>query len=244
MSELYLFERGTTKWAYTNGLDSVSFGGDTYLPADIAYPRVEISNDVFRNNISLSIDLSEGIVSAAFDIFSTNYCTVKIYRDSVLWWAGRVTGITIQKDKAVLKCESIYNSKLRSGVRNKFEKFCRHPHYGPDCGLDKETYKSGPYEILTIVDNIVTIEPGEPSSDSVFKFGMMYNSVDYTTIVSKTGDACKVINTMSLAVGQDIYLYKGCLRNKTTCILRFNNYRNFGGLPWMPSSNAFEVGIL
>ena len=73
---------------------------------------------------------------------------------------------------------------------------------------------------------------------------MMYNSIDYTTIVSKTGTACKVISVSSFAVGQDVYLYKGCGRIKTHCLLRYNNFINFGGFPWMPQANIYEVGIV
>ena len=146
MSELYLFERGSTKWCYTNGLDAVSFGGDTYYPEVISYGRVEISDDVFRTDIRISISFSADVVTAAFNIFSTNYCTLKIYRDETLWWAGRVTAVELTKESASLRCESVYNSILRSGVKNCFEKFCRHNHYSEECGVDKEAYKTGPYE--------------------------------------------------------------------------------------------------
>ncbi len=246
MSELYLFERGTTKYTYTNGLDSVSFGGDTYTPEIISYDRVNITNDVFRANIDLSLPIANTVVTVVMTLFTTDVTTLKIYRDESLWWAGRVTGVTI-KTNAILHCESIYSSVKRLGVKTTFERLCRHTIFSTGCGLNKNDFDyTGNVTVINGKD--ITI-PGIPGTDGYFKMGILYNGTTYTTILKRVTNVFTLIRYIALTVGQSVTLYPGCNHwvgpvSGTYGCSDYSNILNYGGFPKCPSSNIYEVGIV
>jgi len=243
MSELYLFERGATKYPYTNGLDSISFGGDTYTPEIISYDRINITDEVFRAQINLSIPVSNELVSVIMNNFTGNVTTLKIYREESLFWAGRVTSSRIIKDNATLICESIYSSIKRLGVKSTYERLCRHALYSDNCGVDKSLYAYLNVEITGINGREITI-PAVSGTDDIFKLGMLYNGIEYVTILKRVGDVFTIIKSIDLTVGQLVTLYNGCNHTMDDCHITFDNIINFGGFQFMPSSNIFEVGIL
>ncbi len=243
MSELYLFERGTTKYPYTNGLDSVSFGGDTYTNEDISYDRVNITNDVFRADIGLSLPITNALVVAAMTVFTTDLTTLKIYRDSALWWAGRVVSVTINKSSADLKCESIYSSIKRLGVRSTFERLCRYTVYSTGCGVDITLHTYYNCSVTVVSGNEITI-PAVSGDVARFKLGLMKKGGNYTTILKKVGDVFTVTKNIGIVATDLVDVSLGCDHSIDCCYTRFDNVLNYGGAPFIPASNIFEVGIV
>lgn len=242
MSELYLFERGSTKYAYTNGLDSVSFGGDTYTPEIISYDRINITDEVFRAQINLSIPISNGLVAVVMNNFTGNVTTLKIYRDGSLFWAGRVTSSRIVKENAALICESIYSSVKRLGVKSTYERLCRHSLYSEACGVNIADYTANG-TVLDVDGNDITLNT-IGGSDTSYKLGILTKGLESTMILSKSGDTLTIFKNIGIVIGDSVQIKYGCGHTMDDCSETFDNLINFGGFQFMPSSNIFEVGIV
>lgn len=73
---------------------------------------------------------------------------------------------------------------------------------------------------------------------------------DYITEISSgIGDffimELTIFNKFSFdIVGESVYLSSGCDKKNSTCAEKFNNISNFGGFPYMPTDNPFEVSIV
>lgn len=241
--ELYQFERGSSTWYYTNSLDSYLFDGNTYNPEIISYGRVNITTEVFKASLNLSISITADVVSSIVDDYDVGFFTLRIWRDESLWWAGRVVGCTIKEDSAVLKCESIYSSIKRLGVTTCYNKLCRHNIYSTDCGVDRDSFKVAAAEVTVVSGRDITI-PGVAGDDDRFKMGLLYLSPKYTTIIKRVSDVFTVSQQIDIVVGSYVDLFWGCNRQISDCYNKFNNVVHFGGFPWVPSSNIFEVGIV
>jgi uncharacterized phage protein (TIGR02218 family) len=242
MSDLYLFERGSAKWCYNDGLDTISFDGNSYTPEIISTDKINITGDIFKASVKLSIPLSNALVVTIMTNYSPNITTLKIYRDLELFWAGRVVGAGIQKANAILQCESIYSSIKRVGVKSTFERICRYAVYSESCGVDKEDYHE--HGIVTVIDGSEITITGVALNDAMYRMGILFSGTEYVTIKTKVGDVFSLMKSVSLTLGQQVKLYAGCEHNMADCHLKFDNLINFGGFPWIPSSNIYEVGII
>lgn len=241
--ELYEFNRGGSAWYYTNGLDSITFGGHTYSPEIISYGRINITEEVYKSPITISISTSSAVVVDLVNTFNPYSCTLRIWRDDSLWWAGRVVLHSIKSSNTELQCESIYSSVKRIGVRNKFERLCRYNLYSTDCGVDKSLYAVINAEVTVVSGRDLTI-PGVAGTDATYKLGMILFGGKYTTVLKRVSDVFTVTNQIGISNGDHVTIYRGCNHTTDDCLNQFDNIINFGGFPFLPPSNIFEVGIV
>jgi hypothetical protein len=245
--ELYQFQRGDKKWHYNNGLDSILFGVDRYLPEIISYDRVNITNDVFRATIDLTMPISNPVIVDAFNNFSCNSITLRIWREESCWWMGRISRTTIKNDSAVLTCESIYSAMKRLGIRSTYERLCRYSIYDNNCGVDRASFTLEDQTVTEVNGNDITI-PGIPAGDSLYKLGIIKKGSENTMILSRTGDVFTIIRNIGIVASDIVDISYGCARTIDDCGNKFSNYDGsnnlkHGGFPFMPKIDIFEVGI-
>lgn len=243
MSELYEFERSGTTYRYANGNTDVDFGGNTYTATTISCDRIPVTTEVFKASFSLSLPVNNELVVDILNNFTGNVTTLKIYRDEVLWWTGRVTNARITKNKSTLKCESIFSSIRRAGLKQAFETSCRHTLYSDDCGADIATYTAYNCDVSDVNGNVITL-PDAAGDDENYKLGVMKKGDEMTTILEKNGTEFTVIKNIGIVAGDTVDISWGCPHTRYECMNRFDNVINFGGFPHIPETNIFEVGIV
>ena len=63
-------------------------------------------------------------------------------------------------------------------------------------------------------------------------------------ILAQSGDTMTLLLPFSLDVaGQDIDLFAGCAHDLTTCDVKFAATLNYGGFPFVPRKNPFNVTL-
>lgn len=79
-------------------------------------------------------------------------------------------------------------------------------------------------------------------SDTAWYLGGMvqYNGI-LRLIIGHTGSQITLSRPIEgIAVGESVQIYAGCNRFVYTCTEKFDNLLNFGGFPWIPTTNPFE----
>lgn len=122
--------------------------------------------------------------------------------------------------------------------------------------ITNETYPSGvPFkrvgEVTAINSNIYTVDGLDAFPENWFRGGHVKTSnVDYRLILSHNGNEIKLLapfDTTSADVGDNITVYAGCDHTVTGphgCKKKFNVVSSFGGFPFVPTLNPFQVGLL
>ena len=133
----------------------------------------------------------------------------------------------------------------RAIPRYYFQRRCNHVLYGTGCGLNKNSFK--------FESEIVAIDPaqkeiiieGQASGvpETRFNMGHLYHEATgffFTIAWSKyegTDTKLKLITWHpEIAIGDELTAFYGCQHTTADCTL-FGNIANFGGFPYVPSTN-------
>ncbi|WP_269915579.1 phage BR0599 family protein [Acinetobacter sp. HY1485] len=108
---------------------------------------------------------------------------------------------------------------------------------------------------LTTTTQVDTVYPNTTLSNSTKQTQTLETTPSDTDLATtsnrKTVDLYQITLTLfnsftasDLALGDVVSIYPGCDKLNTTCTDKFNNILNFGGFPFMPSSNPFVGTII
>lgn len=172
-------------------------------------------------------------------------------------WKGRLTTPKPKNNEVAFTFESVFTSMRRPGLRARFQKTCRHPHYEKGCNLDKELFKI-PGTIVGVVDNVVQVTEAGLYPDGWFLGGMVRTGFQsYGYVIDHTGEFLTLQIPMSdigdslansgygenygnYMGGPGLVMFPGCDRLRQTCLTKFDNLNNNGSFPWLPSRNPMD----
>lgn len=251
---LYEFNTTLASYYYTNYHEQIIWNGITWEPVAFLHTEVSQSNEMAKNNLTVSFPITTPIAELFLGWFSEYVVTLTLRRghfgvtDAVVYWKGRVISNTLKQQIVDLKCESIFTSMRRSGIRARFQRNCRHVLYGTQCDVDKSAFLVS--DVLSSVDELILTIPIASSYDDDWFTGGVVELPDgsYRMITSHTGDEI-TINRVSrylfdnFVLGGDdldIILYPGCDRTISTCLDKFDNLDNQGGFKWIPLKNPMS----
>ena len=244
--ELFRFTSSNFTKYYTSASYDVEHDGN-YIAIPIMRNEVEQTNDISRSDIRITI----GVDTELSHIYMTDppdgITTVTIFRghvglgEYITMWKGRVVSVTYSAEEATINCESIFTSLKRYGLLAKFQYLCRHALYGSGCGIGEGSFTIG--ATVTSI-NGVELTLGGISSSNYLLGGILHVGGSMRQILGHSGNVISINRVVaSLEVNDAVTVSLGCNHTVEHCKGIFNNLVNYGGFPYIPTTNPFaELG--
>lgn len=248
--ELYLFESGAEAWRYTSGDVSRSFNGNTYTPESITRTEIDQNQELNSGSIKVEIPSTNEVAGRFISYIPDSPMSLVIYRghdgeaesEIVTNFTGRVSMATFNEicELTVVPEQDVLKRRIPGP---KYQAQCNRILYDSGCGVDKTNYKvTG--TVTDVSGNVVTSAIFGAKADGWFKAGYIESGTKRRMILAHTGTQITLIAPMfGLSVGDSITAYAGCMRTRTDCISKFNNFGRFFGFDKIPTKNPFD-GVL
>jgi uncharacterized phage protein (TIGR02218 family) len=264
---LYYLKWGNTEWAYTSADRDLTYGVDR-LGNPLIYKAVAISDQGMvqggdqGNDMTVDIPADLPIVALFRSTPPANSIFFTIRRwhpgepDAPIYWKGTV-GNVARPDiaNAQIIGRSLLATFKRTGLRLVWSRGCPHFLYDQNCRVNREDYRVDA-EIIGITGNTFRVAPtGQPmgwfdgglfeweaNEDGTRDLRGIERQIAYTPPPGNPPAEEFVIFGSSdrLQVGMVIAMYPGCDLTKDTCIDKFNNRANYGGVEFLPGVSPFD----
>jgi uncharacterized phage protein (TIGR02218 family) len=252
--ELYEFYSNSTTYRFTSHVESVEFSGHTFNAIPITRGSLEGGTQEDSPTIEIRMPYTERIVKDFAYGVSPNSLQLIIYRlhtatgQPIEYWRGEVAAISVSGRVAKFRVPSVLAGKMKSSVPGTFyQSQCNHCLYSSRCGISSEAYK-----LRTTVLNIssngasLVLASSGGASQNWFKAGEIIRASDgeRRMVVYQSGASIDLNYPFpNIKIGDTVNIYAGCDHTVGDCRDKFNNIINFGGHPFIPSSNIFAVGF-
>lgn len=255
--ELYTFAIGGEVFRYTSAEDDITIGVDTWMREAIERGSVGQGPDRSRQGVDLTMPAANAFAQrwlARPPGVPGSVTIIRIQRDEATFgltqtvvFKGVVRGVQFPDTgrSAKITTTSILAARSRSIPRYRFAAQCGHFHYGLGCKVATAANTfSGTVSAESGSDLTV---PGLGVFSSRFPAGFVrpVSFTDFRQILSQSGDVITLRFPFPVSmVGQQVDVLKGCDRSGSgDCTNEYANFIEYGGFPFVPRSNPFEVGI-
>lgn len=271
-TELFKFEGTYANFFYTSGSKKVRYpdtvDGDWYLP--IAMRRSEINcgtQEDDGNDLTIELSVQNEIVQVYGFQASPPSLELTIYRfhdlsEVISYWTGPINDIQVSNGVATIRSPSTMGAALEANLPNVFfQSPCNHVLYDARCKVPYADW-SDPATVLAVAGRVLTLDSVGTLDGKLIGGEVLLPSGERRMITAQGPvtlpgadpedeaddiEAFEVIVNFpfsQLAVDEVVTLAAGCdLAYRGDCKLKFNNNRNFGGFPFIPSANPFADGI-
>jgi uncharacterized phage protein (TIGR02218 family) len=254
--ELYEFVFGPNYFRYTSAPEPITFVSNTFAPQPIGRAAIDERQSALDRPLEIRTFRSLPILQLFQPKPPSSVVTLVIRRrhlldgdaEFVVVWMGRVLNVTWEGNEAVLLCESDFSSTRRTGLRRSYQQACPHVLYGTGCNLAAATFATT-VTAYSISGRAITVPGLIGQPDNYFAGGFVeytnptYNVPEYVAVRSSVGST-GVLNLALVPAGllapQPLIIYPGCDHTTATCQSKFNNLANFGGQPYIPTTNPFS----
>lgn len=248
--ELYEFAHGPNLYTYTSGQAPVEFDGKTFTPQTISRGSVDATNEVARAGLTITCTKDLPLLDLFNPVPPSDVITLVIRRihrgddEAVVLWMGRILSTGFNGGvQAQIRCESVYTSIKRPGLRRLYQRQCPRVLYS--CGVDREDFKVT-REVDAIVGLAITLDTLSGFAAGYFAGGYVEWSpepgvVERRAIRSQVGAIIWVnFQAAGLQVGDSVDIFPGCDHTLAMCDAKFSNSLEYGGMPFIPSKNPFD----
>ena len=249
---LYLFERGLTRWGYTDADRDITFETVTYRSLQISDAGIRDSGDPDADafEITAPADLAPAQlyrgIAPTTEVFVTVRDTHYGESDAQISWMGSIYGVNWPAiDRCKITCQSIAASFEQPGLRLVWGRNCPYSLYDTDCRVNRDLYA-----VEAVIDslNAGSIEVSEFAgfADGYFDGGYIEWPIgpalyERRGIESHVGSSAAMFGgTTGLPPGGTITAYPGCARIAQVCNDKFDNIENYGGDPHRPDRSPFD----
>jgi uncharacterized phage protein (TIGR02218 family) len=248
--EFYLLQTGSIIEKYTSFSRSLEFLGEYWKAAAIS--RSGLSQDSRFGTISLNVttpvipSIARYASSAPIDpIQITVYQAVlDDLTQYIVLFRGGIVGVQM-KNKAISAICHSRNILLTRKIPNVvYQSFCNHTLFRGGCKLHPEDWVTHS-KVVSDSGLIVVTESIAGIQNNFFQLGEIVYGDSRRLITNQTGTTFTIHVPFATRIpsGADITIYPGCDGNPDTCIDKFDNWKNFLGMPLIPSTNPVLWGI-
>ncbi|HGY9638050.1 TPA: phage BR0599 family protein [Pseudomonas putida] len=248
--ELFLFEHGTEKYAYTSGSrQHLHTDGLVYTPLSLKRGKVQRTAEDYKNKLSIDMPGNSPVPLLFRSYLPSNHVVLRVFQtqrdlpgESINIFSGEVTSVTWNNSVASLDCNPISRALGRQVLRCGYQSQCNHHLYDTRCGLQIQDWQEDT-RVTAIKDNGFTVEVASKANpDDYYITGLLSkNGSDFRMITSCSGNSFKLMSPIDgLKVGDAIQVAKGCDHSAAAC-QSFGNFDNFLGFLTIPSDNPFQV---
>ena len=259
-AELYEFKLGGAVFRFTSQATAVSFGGFQYEPAAIKRNNPKLSDERAGVQLLITVPSSFTIAQEYIAIVPTSRMTLTIFRqhrtdtptpETVNFWKGFVTNVKFKDQIAELICEPIQALFAREIPRQDYSALCNHVLYDSGCRVVRASFS----DVVTVdavstsgdVLTLGSLSAARPADTAFFTGGFVERSNGDKRLILEYTFATDQVRILlpfeNLVIGESVTARAGCAHDVDTCVTKFNIVINYGGFPWSPLTNPFEVGI-
>lgn len=256
--QLYFFRYGDNSgdfYSYTDAETSITHMGVVYQAAPLDRGNLTSSGTLDKSTLELR---TPGNIALAdlFRIYPPSRVVSVIIRQGhindpdqefLVCWTGRILSAKYEGNECIFSCEPVSTSMRRPGLRRNYQYSCPHALYGPQCQADI-TAATTTTSLVSSTGNTVTLASGWATTDLKPKYvgGMvtwdgLAGQIERRMIISVSGDTVALSGLVrNLVPGQEIRAILGCNHRAgltDDCIVLHNNIVNYGGHPWIPTTN-------
>ncbi len=247
-------------WRYTSFLDPVTMGGVTYAPYPITYKSLKRSAKIEETTCTVETILDP---AGPFEIYAAGASELPLQvtiskttlpepmPSPVVIFAGELTDVQLTGRTIEATVSNFVTAFARRLTRPSVQPRCNWSLFDPDtCALSKSAYQplatiSGLPRPSSAFVTISGLGIGAAMTGYYAQGVLQLSDSDGAQIRLITYDSSVDANTRNLlldrplntVVGAVVKLLPGCDRSMATCQTKFNNYKNFGGHPFVPARN-------
>lgn len=244
---------------WTSAPFEVFRNGEKYVPMASERDPVIASPSIDESTLNVEVPIDSQI-AAQYKLYPpAQPIMLNIWRghvgepvdSEILVWTGRILWCSFDEAQglATLECEPINLSLKRLGLRKHYQYMCSHVLYESNsCRADRfdpqhrfDTFVRAVSGNQVIVESI-TQDPASPRLVSGYLDWIVDDLVYSRTILDAAIDGTATTLTLigpatRLLVGAPVEIIRGCNHTFTECRNQFQNTVNFGGMPWIPTTN-------
>lgn len=247
--EGYQFQSGGTYWRYTSVDHDLTINSNVYTALLISRGGYVHGADPAKADLVITV-ARDNDVAALFVAGSLGGPMIlTLFREHeddgefVTYWKGRVMSVSFAGSLATLRCESIFTSIKRQGLRRKYQFLCPHVLYRGKCALGIAAVDFKFDGTVSVVDGTTVTVPGLDGQADGFYVGgyLKWGGYQYRTVLGHAGNVIELDRAIvGLVVDEAVSVYAGCDHTRTHCADKFDNLVNFGGWPWISGKNPFS----
>ncbi len=256
---LYLFQQGSETVRNTSAeMDVSNILSAPWLSETITNTEPSKSQQEGADSLSVRVPAGHQIAQKYIGIPPSIDPTVTIYQyhrtdggspQVVIFWKGKVRSANFKRDGMCdLACKSIQADQSKEIPRFTFGGPCPYVLYGNDCQAS-ETGRRHELTVASVSGNVYTLtglSTAAGGDATAFVVGRLSNfdETEHRQIVLQSGDDVTVrLPFESLIAGSQCIARFGCARDVVTCHTKFANSARYGGWPFVPDRNYFELDI-
>lgn len=251
--QLFTFSRGSQTWRYTNRATLFTNHVFNYTPEVGITSAFVRTGDVPKDVLQITLPITNPM-AAAFLSYSPNAVTsVLVNRTSntdvtggEVEFMGRVLSSSTSVATITLNCENAFTSMRRMGLRQTYQRNCRHMLFGPGCNVNPATFATS-ITITAVAGASVTLyNPLDPvylggtikASDGTLM--MIVEQPASNRVILMRPVPQLILDMAAHPSGFTATAYRGCDKSTATCHEVFTNRGNFGGFPGLTGINPFS----
>jgi uncharacterized phage protein (TIGR02218 family) len=255
--ELYTITLGLTTWRYVAGDQAYTIGGDTFEPLAITREALNQSKEEDQQ-LTITLPAMTDICRQYISTVPGQGASVKVERvqkpdgiDRIIVFVGSLLTVTFEESGklARLTVQAQNKAMSRTIPRNVYSSICNHVLYDPRCTIDRTLFRiTGEVLLEDVAARTIQVNGADGQADGYYQAGYVESTSatapDRRLILAHVGE----VLTLNLAfghslLGQNVRVYAGCKHDAPTCKSKFNNLPNFGGYPFVPTTNIFSTGL-
>jgi uncharacterized phage protein (TIGR02218 family) len=252
------FPTTTDHWYFTSFAETLTVGGQDYAPQPITHGELKTGLKADTESLQIDSVMFTGNPLAQFVPFTLPFplqveiieTTLPGFGAPTILFAGTIQSVEAKGKRLTANCVSLIDAFERKLPRHVFQTRCNYALFEPStCKLSRADFEIA--ATITAIDGtdptIVAVSVASDLATHWFAEGWIEvgtgNAVEMRTVKDSTRiDATH--QTLHLTrplfantVGAALAALPGCDHRNTTCQTKFNNYTNFGGMPYMPMYN-------
>lgn len=254
--EIYDIVMGETTFRFSSSADSVTYADNLYLPVSVVRDTLTFGANQRTQVVNIAIPTSHTFAQ----IFATSVpgqkavLTLRRFHrtdtsaEFVTLFKGvcRAVSFTDQDGLARIAVMPISGALVRTIPRYTFQSLCNHVLYDSWCTKVATDFKyTGAIENIQSGSLFDVHGAGDANPDGYFDSGFAVFGGDYRLILKQIGPTVQLLLPFftDITGGPNIDIYAGCDHSVATCLTKFGNVINFGGFPYVPTTNPFQTGL-
>lgn len=248
---LFTFARGSTVWRYVMGPQSFSWGGHSFVPEAIGCGGFNFTGDIPKDPLTITLPITNALAATFLPTAPDAVTTVTVFRtsytatpDGETVWKGRVLSVSTSIATMILTCEPVFVSMRRLGLRETYQRLCRHMLYGAGCNVSAAAH--------AVAVTVTAVAGADVTVSGFLTFNYVQGTIkalDGTVrMIVGQNTAGTVLTLMrpvqslvdSIAAhpgGFSATIYPGCSKTLSVCSGTFGNAGNFGGFTGITGIN-------
>ena len=252
--QLFQFNRGNTTWRYVALPALFTALTHDWTPEVISVGNISSSSDVPKDTISITLPITNAMAAAFLAYAPDAVTTVTVFRthyddptNGLAIWKGRVLSVSVTVATVTLTCEPVFVSLRRLGLRETYQRSCRHIFGGQGCNVDREALKisrvvtsvvGAKVTVITLTSLEGYVGGSVKASDGTLRMIVGVSSGELT-LMRPVLAILQDFQTLGSG-GFSIYLYPGCDKSTGTCRDTHHNLGNHGGCPGITGINPMS----